>query len=281
MKQLFSPTALLFLVFFTASSTRAETLYFHNDHLGTPQVLTDENQNVVWKATFDSFGTANEDVAMVEQNLRLPGQYLDRETGLHYNYFRTYDPAIGRYPQSDPLGLDGGVSTYGYAYQNPVFYTDPYGLFGVDSIYSAIYKATGGWSPSQKTIDRAAGFGDGISTVFSLGYYSTADFREDQGIGGVNECSESYGNSKIAGYTTAAIAGTAMAARAAGWSIEGSFYMHGGGGVNVLQNGARRFAVDWHKFKLTKKGPMVNRPHYHRGKTKNQMKKHRPWQGGW
>jgi len=62
-------------------------------------------------------------------NLRLPGQYSDSETGLFHNYFRDYDPAIGRYVQSDPIGLDGGISTYAYAAVNPVQYFD---LFGLD-----------------------------------------------------------------------------------------------------------------------------------------------------
>jgi RHS repeat-associated protein len=61
-------------------------------------------------------------------NLRFAGQYYDKETNLHYNYFRDYDPSIGRYVSSDPIGLAGGINTYLYAEANPLSYTDPLGL---------------------------------------------------------------------------------------------------------------------------------------------------------
>ena len=61
-------------------------------------------------------------------NLRFPGQYYDDETGLHYNYFRYYDPSTGRYITSDPIGLQGGLNTYGYVDGNPVNWFDEYGL---------------------------------------------------------------------------------------------------------------------------------------------------------
>lgn len=59
--------------------------------------------------------------------LRSPGQYFDKETNLHYNYYRDYDPSIGRYGQSDPIGLAGGLNTYGYGNQSPLMYIDPKG----------------------------------------------------------------------------------------------------------------------------------------------------------
>jgi RHS repeat-associated protein len=61
-------------------------------------------------------------------NLRYPGQYFDKESGLSYNYFRSYDSRTGRYSQSDPIGLDGGWNRFGYAEQNPLSFSDPQGL---------------------------------------------------------------------------------------------------------------------------------------------------------
>jgi RHS repeat-associated protein len=102
--------------------------YVVNNHLGAPVLLVDENQHVVWQAEYDEFGKAKILVEEVEFNVRLPGQYYDKETGLSYNYYRDYDEGLGRYVQSDPIGLRGGINTYAYVQNNPVSYTDRYGL---------------------------------------------------------------------------------------------------------------------------------------------------------
>ncbi|MGH8565172.1 MAG: RHS repeat domain-containing protein [Gammaproteobacteria bacterium] len=88
-----------------AQITGTAIAYIHTDHLGTPESLTDQAQAIVWQAHHDPFGKTTVTTRAVEHNLRFPGQYFDAETGLHYNYFRDYDPGIGRYIQSDPIGL--------------------------------------------------------------------------------------------------------------------------------------------------------------------------------
>ena len=113
-----------------ASSVDARINFIHPDHLGTPIAMTNEQGQITWRAEYSPFGKAVIDPTSTEElNLRLPGQYYDEETGLHYNYFRDYDPETGRYIQSDPIGLDGGINTYAYALMNPVRFVDRFGLW--------------------------------------------------------------------------------------------------------------------------------------------------------
>lgn len=103
--------------------------------MGSPRAITRPSDNaVVWKwENSDPFGTntPNENpggFGAFQFNLRFPGQYFDSETGTHYNRFRDYDPSIGRYVESDPIGLHGGINTYGYVKGSPLRYVDPDGL---------------------------------------------------------------------------------------------------------------------------------------------------------
>ena len=100
--------------------------YYHRSHLGTPLLLTDKTNSVLWQARYAAFGEATIS-GVVENPLRFPGQYYDQETGLHYNWFRDYDPSTGRYVESDPIGLAGGLNTYAYVAANPLVYSDPTG----------------------------------------------------------------------------------------------------------------------------------------------------------
>jgi RHS repeat-associated protein len=118
------------------NGTGVSVYYIHTDHLNTPRRITSSSTNaIVWRWDSDPFGTtaANQNPSgngtQFVYNPRLPGQYYDAETGLNYNYFRDYDPAVGRYAQSDPIGLLGGINSYAYAAQNPISGVDPLGLF--------------------------------------------------------------------------------------------------------------------------------------------------------
>lgn len=111
--------------------------YIEPDHLGTPRVIIDGQRNVAiweWKLTGEAFGATppnqdpDGDGVNFAFDLRFPGQRYDSATGLNYNYFRDYDSERGGYIQSDPIGLKGGVSTYGYVGASPLMWKDTYGL---------------------------------------------------------------------------------------------------------------------------------------------------------
>ncbi|HBO7229713.1 RHS repeat domain-containing protein, partial [Pseudomonas aeruginosa] len=103
-------------------------LYLHGDHLDTPRLATDASGQIAWQWQSDAFGRGEAlSQGSTQVNLRFPGQYYDAESGLHYNYFRDYDPQTGRYVESDPIGLRGGLNTYGYVMGNPLRYIDPTG----------------------------------------------------------------------------------------------------------------------------------------------------------
>ena len=103
--------------------------YFHTDLNGCPEELTDANGKILWECSFQLWGKRIHEIEheSIEQNLRYQGQYLDRETGLHYNTFRYYDPDIGRFTQLDPIGLLGDLNLYQYA-PNPLTWFDPLGF---------------------------------------------------------------------------------------------------------------------------------------------------------
>lgn len=109
--------------------------YVYTDNLGTPRSVTTQSGTLVWDWPYNQnpFGEAPASGSGYTLNLRYPGQYFDQEDGLNYNYFRDYEPATGRYAQSDPTGLEGGISTYAYVTNNPIGEFDPLGLCGDDN----------------------------------------------------------------------------------------------------------------------------------------------------
>ncbi len=135
------PQGLALVVNDSSQSLTDAILFQHNDHLATPKVLTDSAGAIVWQASHTPFGeaTVNTDVdndgTYFVLNTRFPGQYYDDESGLHYNWHRYYDTRTGRYITSDPIGLAGGMNTYGYVDGDPLNFTDPNGNAKVRSSF--------------------------------------------------------------------------------------------------------------------------------------------------
>ncbi|WP_158550291.1 MULTISPECIES: RHS repeat-associated core domain-containing protein [unclassified Simplicispira] len=130
-----------------AAMIKGTAYAIHSDHLNTPRKLTQADGHVAWQWAYSALGdeqpttaakrftsetttptTGTTSIPDVQFNLRYPGQYFDQETGLHYNYFRSYDSRTGRYTQADPIGLDGGWNRFAYVEGNPLSYVDPEGL---------------------------------------------------------------------------------------------------------------------------------------------------------
>ena len=148
--------------------------FYHNDHLGTPQKLTNISGSVVWSATYDAFGKATVDAgSTIINNHRFPGQYFDNETGLHYNWNRYYEPGTGRYVMEDPIGYAGGdENIYRYVFNNPTNFVDPLGLWST-SAHNAIideYGRQAGLFPSD-----IAAMKSGSRDADSLSYQDPLD----------------------------------------------------------------------------------------------------------
>ncbi|WP_180988276.1 RHS repeat-associated core domain-containing protein, partial [Pseudomonas putida] len=110
-----------------AEGEEQKLYYFHTDQIGTPIELTNSEGEIVWQATYRSWGSVEQlVVSEVEQNIRFQGQYFDCESSLHYNTFRFYDPEVGRFVNQDPIGLLGGANLYSYGV-NPISWIDPWG----------------------------------------------------------------------------------------------------------------------------------------------------------
>lgn len=149
-----------------------DIFYIQTDHLGTPRVILDKNNNLSWKWDYlEPFGNNQPIENGLEFNIRFSGQYWDSEKSSSYNINRDYNSIIGRYLQSDPLGLEAGINTYGYANANPLFYIDENG--NIPSL-------------PQGIVDFGAGLGDNVTFGISKA------IRNLYNIGNVDNCSSSY-----------------------------------------------------------------------------------------
>jgi len=145
------------------------TYAVHSDHLGTPRIVTDELGEPVWSADYLPFGGATISTSKIDLPYRLPGQYFDSETDTHYNYYRDYDPATGRYITSDPVGLKGGINTYAYALNNPLMLTDPLGLNPNGDT------TTTGDSPEKPDPDSEKSYADKLEKLFKFSVQKLKD----------------------------------------------------------------------------------------------------------
>ena len=161
----------------SATAKLCEVYYFHTDQVGLPEELSNAQGQIIWQAQYKTWGSTVEERwearrlhgAKVqeqtqgdipegerrEQNLRFQGQYLDRETGLHYNTFRYYDADIGRFICPDPIGLNGGINLLSYS-PNPISWIDPWGLAVVDATFEMGGEVFNGTNPTDR-IPRVSG----------------------------------------------------------------------------------------------------------------------------
>ena len=126
--------------------SKQEINYFHCDQIGIPREMTDKDGNLLWFGNYTGWGKLKSETNVTgtaHQPFRLQNQYCDLETGLHYNFFRYYEPNLGRFVNQDPIGLEGGENLYAFA-PNAQAWIDPLGLDPFASaIQSGIAQRTG------------------------------------------------------------------------------------------------------------------------------------------
>jgi RHS repeat-associated protein len=186
----------------------------HTDHLGTPRRLTQADGQAAWQWAYSAYGdeaptlgakrftnettnptTGSTNIPPVRFNLRYPGQYFDEESGLHYNYFRSYDPRTGRYTQTDPIGLDGGFNRFAYVGGNPLGFTDPMGLQAYNGQTPPPNIPGGPWTPQE---GQKPGTFQGPKNP-NGGARDQCRYVPDEGNGGPKGAKESYWKTKEPG----------------------------------------------------------------------------------
>ena len=176
------------VVFIDRSGGSSATYYVHTDQVFRPQKLTDASGVVVWDRIETPFGVEVSITGSLTQPVRFPGQVEDLETALNQNWNRDYDPLLGRYIQSDPIGLMGGINTYAYVSGNPLTAVDPYGL---DAI-----AVPGGFGPGVDNIvkggSRLGGWGGAFAGAYIGGGYAGSALSNEI-FGHLNESADLIG----------------------------------------------------------------------------------------
>ncbi|MDB6063389.1 MAG: Repeat family protein [Verrucomicrobiaceae bacterium] len=186
--------------------TQTTITYLHTDHLLTPRIATNEQQKVVWRWQSDAFGEAladsdpDKDGKHTNIQLRFPGQYADEESGLYYNVFRYYDPKLGRYTQSDPIGLGGGINSFSYALNNSISNFDTLGLSCTSSGGMTTCSYPGGPTFSLPT---PTGFPDTLDSLF----YHIYDVTRSIGCARAEDVMKGLINSPTPGNSSPATSG--------------------------------------------------------------------------
>ncbi len=160
-----------------------EIYYVYADQINRPWSVSDTANQLRWRWNTEPFGSSVASrnpagLGTFAYNLRFPGQYFDQITRTHYNYYRDYSPDIGRYLESDPIGLRGGINTYAYVGGNPLNWRDPLGLYTEIIAWDPVGVGTSSFGHLSANIN-------GINYSFARGgwdktFPSAADYAQRQ-----------------------------------------------------------------------------------------------------
>jgi RHS repeat-associated protein len=240
-----SPTAYTWLGGELLGIQRNNSYYMAlNDQLGRPDTLMNEQGSIVWKASNSAFGRQVAVDTIGGLNVGFPGQYYDAESKLWNNWNRYYDASLGRYTQSDPIGLAGGVNTYAYVGGNPISKIDPRGLdnpgMGPYATEVSVYTFTNSMNGH---------IGVGVNGGSSFGYYSVGSsmsslLRNLSGPAAVRNDMGPNGSGVNGGPTSVAVYQvTAEQAHSVKQSIERTKFSPGG--YQLFSNNCSTKAGEW------------------------------------